>query len=43
MIQESENNECGYWDYDLHDKSLRFLHQYIAESGVKHHNHKPNH
>ena len=21
MIQESENNECGYWDYDLHDKS----------------------
>ena len=21
MIQESENKECGYWDYDLHDKS----------------------
>ena len=21
MIQESENNECGYWDYNLHDKS----------------------
>ena len=21
MIQESEDNECGYWDYDLHDKS----------------------